>query len=351
MSIYLKQSKWLALCMMCALLITQSTEAASFDCAKAGAKLEKLVCSDAELSKLDEQLNTAYKAALQDEKQADTIRQAQKQWMKERNGCADAGCVKRAYETRLSSFMVTHTSSAKGVAAEHERVTPDKPGFFRLDKSTNDKVCSSLGQIINADIKKYGKTRFDTHSEFVKWHKVEENRIDRGNVHKYDGMVEQADVDINNDGVVDRVIRLQWSIRNVLEDTLNILPQNEKEIVIAELIKSDKMIMFNNGNYWLDRYQKKYGDPYVVRWGWYFGGVASLDLLQQNNETYVVAQNYAAPRNVSAKIYVFQLDKEYKKYEEKDVCMFVKICPCGGCEDLRGNEVTKTLPANKWCHK
>ena len=40
-----------------------------------------------------------------------------------------------------------------------------------------------------------------------------------------------------------------------------------------------------------------------------------------------------------------------KKFEEKDVCMFNKICPCGGCEGLHGNERTKTLPASKWCHK
>lgn len=333
---------WLVLCFF--------AQAASFDCGKARAKVEKFICGDAELSKLDEQLNTAYKTALQDEKQADSIRQAQKQWMKERNGCADAGCVKLAYETRLSSFMVTHTSSDEGVVAEHVGATPDKPGFFRLDKNTNDKVCSSLGQIINADIKKYGKTRFDIHSEFVKWRKVEENRIDRGNVHKYDGIVEQADVDINNDGVVDQVVRSQWSIRGVLEDALNILSQSEKTIVVADLIRSGNTIIFTS-HYWLDRHQKKYSDHLVAGWGWFFDGVAAINLFQQNGETYVVAQNYAAPSNVSAKVYVFQLDKEYKKYEEKDVCMFVKICPCGGCEDLRGNEVTKTFPANKWCHK
>lgn len=108
------------------------------------------------------------------------------------------------------------------------------------------------------------------------------------------------------------------------------------------------MIMFNNGNYWLERYKRKYGD---LNFDWVLDGVASINLLQLNNVTYVVAQNYAAPGNVSAKIYAFQLDKAYKKYEERDVCMFVKICPCGGCEDLRGDEATKTLPANKWCRK
>jgi uncharacterized protein YecT (DUF1311 family) len=328
-------------------LLALSVQAASFDCAKAGTKIEKLICADAEISKLDEELNAAYKTTLQDEKRAGTIKKAQKQWMKERNSCADAACVKRAYEMRLSSIAVTHTSSDE---AEHEGVTPDKPGFFRLDQSTNDKVCSLLSQIINDDIKEYGETNFDTHTEFAKWRKVEESRIDRGDVRKYDGMVEQADMDINNDGVVDQVIRTQWSMHSVLDDSLNILSRSEKKIVIADLINSGNMITFT-GHYWLDRHQKKYSNHLIDGWEWYFHGVAAINLFQQNDETYVVAQSYAVSRNVSAKIYVFQLDKEYKKYEEKDVCMFVRICPCGGSEGLRGNERTKTLPASKWCHK
>lgn len=158
-------------------LLALPIQAASFDCAKAGTKIEKLICADAELSTLDEKLNAAYKAAVQDKTKAKAIKQAQKQWMKERNGCADAACVKRAYEMRLLSITVMHTSSDE---AEHEGVTPDKPGFFRLGKSTNDKVCSLLSQIINDDIKEYGETNFDTHAEFAKWHKVDEERIDRG---------------------------------------------------------------------------------------------------------------------------------------------------------------------------
>lgn len=98
------------------LVLAASAQAASFDCANAGAKVEKLICADAELSRLDEELNTVYKTALQDEKQAEATRQTQKQWMKERNGCSDAACVKRAYETRLSLLMVTHTLSDSTVA-------------------------------------------------------------------------------------------------------------------------------------------------------------------------------------------------------------------------------------------
>lgn len=39
------------------------THAASFDCTKASSKMEKTICGDPELSKLDEQLGGAYKTA------------------------------------------------------------------------------------------------------------------------------------------------------------------------------------------------------------------------------------------------------------------------------------------------
>ncbi len=40
-------------------------QAASFDCGKAKTRVEKLICANAELSKLDEQLSREYKAALE----------------------------------------------------------------------------------------------------------------------------------------------------------------------------------------------------------------------------------------------------------------------------------------------
>lgn len=120
---YIKRNAWIAVTLFGWTLMVSLAQAASFDCAKASTKVEKLICGDAALSKLDEELNTAYKTAVQDEKQTDTIKQAQKQWMKERNGCDDAGCVKRAYEVRLSSLKVTHTSPDVGVAAKPEAAT------------------------------------------------------------------------------------------------------------------------------------------------------------------------------------------------------------------------------------
>lgn len=91
--------------------VVLSVQAASFDCAKATTKVEKIICDNPEISKLDDELSASYKTALQDEHQAESIRQAQKQWMKERNKCADADCVKRAYAARLQGLSDNETST------------------------------------------------------------------------------------------------------------------------------------------------------------------------------------------------------------------------------------------------
>lgn len=142
----LKQNTWLALGMMCALLITQSTEAASFDCGKAQTKVEHLICDNAEISKLDEELSVAYKAALKNTSKVEAIKQAQKQWMKERNGCADAACVKRAYETRLASLRpatsapVTSAADANNTGQTRDAAPAAVPIGCSNDESDNSNI-------------------------------------------------------------------------------------------------------------------------------------------------------------------------------------------------------------------
>jgi len=84
----------LTLCLSSAFIFALPAQAASFDCAKAKSKIEHLICDNAEISKRDEDLDTVYKAALQDQTQARKIRQTQKKWLKERDTCKDAACVK-----------------------------------------------------------------------------------------------------------------------------------------------------------------------------------------------------------------------------------------------------------------
>lgn len=95
------------------LIFAGSIEAASFDCGKAATEIEKLICGDGELSKLDESLDKAYLQAL---KRADVDKQmieSQRQWLKtKRNACKNAECIKKAYETRIKELG----SSSNGTA-------------------------------------------------------------------------------------------------------------------------------------------------------------------------------------------------------------------------------------------
>jgi uncharacterized protein len=86
--------------------------AASFDCAKAGSKIERLICDNPDISKLDEELSVAYKNTLADPTRADATRQAQKQWLKDRNACPDSACVKVAYRKRVAALSVVETPAA-----------------------------------------------------------------------------------------------------------------------------------------------------------------------------------------------------------------------------------------------
>lgn len=124
------------------LALSFAAQAASFDCVKAVSKVEKLICADPELSKLDEKLAATYKTALQDEKQAETIRRSQKQWMKDRNSCADAICLKHTYEARLQGL------SNDGGYAKHKAVSPKSSRWF-LREGKGYVLCESLLKIAN----------------------------------------------------------------------------------------------------------------------------------------------------------------------------------------------------------
>lgn len=137
---YIKRSAWIAATLLGWAMMTSLAQAASFDCAKAGSKVEKFICGDAALSKLDEEMNAAYKIALQDKTKAEAVKQAQKQWMAERNNCADAACVKRAYEARLSSLA--GGSSNNGVAAK-QNITP---AIAKLDDELGKAYQDVLGK-------------------------------------------------------------------------------------------------------------------------------------------------------------------------------------------------------------
>lgn len=109
------------------LALSCPVHAASFDCAKVQTQVEKLVCTDAELSKLDEEVAGRYKAALMNRTNADATKRVQKVWLEERDKCIDAKCIKQSYKNwnatlREDSVSYNAVKCADENMREHSRI-------------------------------------------------------------------------------------------------------------------------------------------------------------------------------------------------------------------------------------
>ncbi|RJF99534.1 lysozyme inhibitor LprI family protein [Noviherbaspirillum saxi] len=85
------------------LFATSIAWAASFDCHKARTPSEKLICSDPSLSKLDEDLNAAYKRALESGQDKTLIRHWQREWLTSYSvtSCTTVVCLKEAFSLQI----------------------------------------------------------------------------------------------------------------------------------------------------------------------------------------------------------------------------------------------------------
>lgn len=98
--------------------------AASFDCAKATSKVERLICADQSLSTLDDQLAAVYRQAraiAADD--AVEPKASQRTWMQRRNACIDVDCVAGAYRSRIAELedAIGQDLNAEAIAGEYER--------------------------------------------------------------------------------------------------------------------------------------------------------------------------------------------------------------------------------------
>jgi hypothetical protein len=80
--------------------------AASFDCRRASARVEVLICSDPTLSALDDQLDASYKAA--DAGRAlPALHEEQRTWLAQRARCGDAACLADLYRRRIADLSAS----------------------------------------------------------------------------------------------------------------------------------------------------------------------------------------------------------------------------------------------------
>lgn len=88
-----------------------TAQGASFDCDKASNKVEKQICINPEISKLDEKINELYQSVLSkaEDQQKRHLRNSQKHWLKHtRNLCRDDYCLRLAYwskQAELANFF------------------------------------------------------------------------------------------------------------------------------------------------------------------------------------------------------------------------------------------------------
>ena len=112
-------------------------QATSFDCAKAATTVEKLICGDADLSKLDEDMSLAYHQALDRIEQSNAQEafkqkfiKSQRQWLKnERNLCRNPECLRESYGRRMKELKFSPAFGFLFVRPSPISVAPAQPGI------------------------------------------------------------------------------------------------------------------------------------------------------------------------------------------------------------------------------
>ena len=132
--------------------------AASFDCEKAGASIEKLICSDSQLSDLDSRLGETYAAARAQSTNSDQIKHEQRDWIKNvRNLCADIDCFISAYTARIAALTsrappipeTPTATTASGSDVKHDAI-PDLQTVVAAEHQPADIATNKTAQIPRA---------------------------------------------------------------------------------------------------------------------------------------------------------------------------------------------------------
>ncbi len=220
-------------------LTTFSLFGASFDCTKAKSDVEKAICQDDELSKLDEKLSSFYIEILDgtfSKEEQENIKQAQRNWIKERNECKVGliDCLVDKYKLRLTSLGFYQDQYFFGKPPIEESIVK-----YDLVLSENDILCSSLLNIYNEDIEQFQKVNYDNHAEF-NWLKLEAyvKPNPKKNITS-DELIGGAFFDINNDGKEDFIFAKYSYLSTIKTENYFIYDHN-----VSDFFKQSPM----NGN-------------------------------------------------------------------------------------------------------
>jgi uncharacterized protein YecT (DUF1311 family) len=116
--------------------------AASFDCKKASSDVEKMICSDAQVSALDSKLQLTYKTALMatDAYGRKALAKEQRNWIKYTRGiCQDTACLRQVYTDRIAVLA----RNEKNILDGESYCVPPMPG----DDQGDSRGCGTAMQI------------------------------------------------------------------------------------------------------------------------------------------------------------------------------------------------------------
>lgn len=123
----MKKNMFMAWCAISAMILSGAdlSAAASFDCAKASSRQEKLICGDQQLSAADEELARAYRKALDLSPDKEGLKKQQQSWIKTgRDACTDTVSMLAAYKDRIAALEGSQKKSPQDALREaNERFT------------------------------------------------------------------------------------------------------------------------------------------------------------------------------------------------------------------------------------
>jgi len=116
-----------------------TSSAASFDCAKAGTQVEKLICSTPILGRFDVALSQNFKnihaADIGALARADLV-QTQREWIRQRNTCSNADCIEQMYRKRLDVVCIYRVwSGIHPLCKSSFQIDIDSPHLAQLSDS------------------------------------------------------------------------------------------------------------------------------------------------------------------------------------------------------------------------
>ena len=105
------------------LALASTAFAASFDCSKSMTNGEKIICSNSELSALDEQLAEAYQLELMHSTNPNQLKSEQVAWIKQRDqSCEDLNCFLVLYKNRINDLTGASSGPTLGISSTNSNV-------------------------------------------------------------------------------------------------------------------------------------------------------------------------------------------------------------------------------------